>query len=147
MFGIRVARVPSSILRMLLGQEVIPGYEFLYMRVIYALVMLVPLLHLIAVLATFRRVRFWRTNIQRPTRIQLAGYIVLPVIWNAILAYVLLVILPRAFEANISTVILFQPDFGWVVLVSGVFAIVWGLLRTGMVIATLRQAFERQKKF
>src|SRR6266508_5860941 len=44
MLGIRVQRVPSSVLRMLLGQEVIPGYEFLYMKIIYALVMLIPLL-------------------------------------------------------------------------------------------------------
>jgi hypothetical protein len=56
------------------------------------------------------------------------------------------VILPKAFAANISTVILFQPDIGWVAAVSGVFAIVWGVLRTGIVISTFRQVFERQKK-
>ena len=40
---------------MLLGQEVIPGNEFPHMRIIYALVMLFPFLHVIAVLATLRR--------------------------------------------------------------------------------------------
>jgi hypothetical protein len=56
------------------------------------------------------------------------------------------VVLPKAFAANISTVILFQPDVGWVAAVSGVFAIVWGVLRTGILISTFRQVFERQKK-
>jgi hypothetical protein len=36
----------------------------------------------------------------------------------------LLVALPIAFEANISTVLLFQPDVGWVALVGGIFALV-----------------------
>jgi len=143
MFGVRVARLPSSVLRMLLGQEVIPGYEFPYMRVIYALVMLVPLLHLIAVLATLRRVRSWRSSVQLPTRMQVARYITLQVIWNAAIAYALLVALPIAFEANISTVILFQPDVGWVALVSGIFAIVWGVISTVIGISTLRQTVMR----
>ena len=143
MFGVRVARLPSSLLRMLLGQEVIPGYEFPYMRVIYALVMLVPLLHLIAVLATLRRVRSWRSSAELPTRMQVARYITLQVIWNAAIAYALLVALPIAFEANISTVILFQPDVGWVALVSGIFAIVWGVISTVIGISTLRQTVMR----
>ncbi len=139
MFGVRVSRLPSSVLRMLLGQEVIPGYEFPYMRVIYALVMLVPLLHLIAVLATLRRVRSWRSSAQLPTRMQVARYITLRVIWNAAITYALLVALPIAFEANMATVILFQPDVGWVALVSGIFAIVLGVISTVIGISTLRQ--------
>ena len=63
---------------------------------------------------------------------QIVRYIALPFIWNAAIAYVLLVTLPYAFEANISTVILFQPDIGWVAVISGVFAILWGLLRTAI---------------
>ncbi|HMD80716.1 MAG TPA: serine hydrolase, partial [Anaerolineales bacterium] len=68
MLGIRVQRVPSSVLRMLLGQEIIPGSEFRYMQIVYAGVMLIPWLHLIAVFTTFRRLRFWRTSAsaQRP---------------------------------------------------------------------------------
>ena len=43
---------------------------------------------------------------------QIARYVALPLIWNAAIAYLLLVTLPKAFEANSSTVILFQPDIG-----------------------------------
>ena len=137
MLGVRVARVPSSVLRMLLDQDVIPGYEFLYMRIIYALVMLIPFLHIAAVAATLRRIRSCRRSMQ------VARYITLQVIWNAAIAYALLVALPIAFEANISTVILFQPDVGWVALVSGVFAIAWGVISTVIGISTLRQTVMR----
>ena len=57
MLGIRVSRVPSSVLRMLLGQLLIRVYEFCYMQIVYAGVMLIPFLHLIAVVATIRRLR------------------------------------------------------------------------------------------
>lgn len=137
MLGVRVARVPSSVLRMLLNQEVIPGYEFLYMRIIYALVMLVPLLHLIVVLAALRCLRFWGRSTQFPTQMQITRYFSLLLIWNAAIVYGLLVALPMAFEANISTVILFQPDVGWVALICGIFAIGWGLLCTSIGISTL----------
>ena len=144
MLGIRVQRLPSSVLRMLLGQEIIPGSEFLYMRIVYALVMLIPLLHIVAILATTRRIRILRTDTEFPTRMQVARYIILPLIWNPALASVLLVILPIAFGAKMSVILLFQPDVGWVAIISGIFEIVWGLLSTGIVISTLRQAFERQ---
>ena len=91
MLGVRVSRLPSSVLRMLLGQEVIPGYEIPHMRIIYAVVMLAPLLHLIAVLATFRRIRHWRTNhAQRLPRAETVRFIALPFLWNIVIAYVLL---------------------------------------------------------
>ena len=61
--------------------------------------------------------------------------------------FVLLVTLPSAFGAKMSVILLFQPDVGWVAVISGVFANVWGILRTGIVILALRQTFERQKKF
>ena len=145
MLGFRVSRLPGNVLRMLLGQDTVQLNEILFRQIIYVLVMLIPLLHFLAVVMTLRRVRSWRSG--APLSPQIARYVALPLIWNAALAYVLLVTLPKAFEVDISTMILVQPDVSWVAVVSGVFAIVWGLLRTGIVISSLRQAFERQKKF
>ncbi|HET7143275.1 MAG TPA: serine hydrolase, partial [Anaerolineales bacterium] len=143
MLGIRVSRVPSSVLRMLLGQEIVPGYEFPFMQIIYALVMLVPFLHFLAVVTTLRRIRSWRRGAPLSPQTQIARYIVLPLIWNAALAYVLLATLPKAFGSNIPTVILFQPDVGWVAVVSGVFAIVWGVISSGIGISLWRQTVKR----
>jgi CubicO group peptidase (beta-lactamase class C family) len=137
MLGVRVSRLPANVLRILLAQPTIPGNEIFSMQIIYAVVMLIPFLHLIAVLATFRRIRHWRTSGQHPTQTQMVRFIGLPLIWNALIAYILLILLPSAFDANLETVILFQPDVGWIAIMSGIFAIVWGLLRTGIVIAGL----------
>ena len=130
---------------MLLDQEVIPGYEFPHMRIIYALVMLIPLLHILAIVTTFRRMRSGHRNTQLSPLAQIARYVVLPLIWNTGIAFILLVSLPKAFESNISTVILFQPDVGWVAFVSGAFAIVWGLISTSIGISMLRQTVKEQK--
>jgi CubicO group peptidase (beta-lactamase class C family) len=139
MLGIRVSRVPSSVLRMLLGQPVVPGYEFRYMQIVYAGVMLVPLLQLIAVAITFRCLRSWQMNRQRLTQWQASRFIAVPLIWNALLASLLLLLLPIAFGADLPTIILFQPDVGWVAVISGIFAIVWGVISTGIGISMLRQ--------
>lgn len=132
MLGIRVQRLPSSVLRMLLGQEIIPGNEFLYMKIAYAGVMLLPLLLLIDVLVTFRRKNYLRRGTQRWTVMQVTRFIVLPLILNATIACVLLVILPIAFGTKMLVILLFQPDVGWVAIITGVFAILWGLLRTSL---------------
>ena len=145
MLGFRVARVPGNILRMLLGQDPVQLNEILFRQIVYVLVMLIPLLHLLAIVMTVRRVRSWQRG--APLSTQITRYVVLPLIWNAAIAYVLLVTLPKAFEVDISTMILLQPDVSWVAVISGVFAIVWGLLRTGIVISTLRQTFVGQMEF
>lgn len=143
MLGIRVSRVPSNVLRLLLGQETIPGFEFLSMRIIYVLVMLIPFLFIFAIVMTLRRVHSWQGSTRLSPQTQIARYVAVPLIWNAAIAYILLVTLPKAFDANISTVILFQPDVGWVAVISGIFAIAWGILRTGIVISMLRRTAKR----
>jgi len=104
---------------------------------------MIPLLHIIAALATFRHIRFWRMNTKLPPQMQVVRYIALPFIWNAAIAYLLLVALSIVFGAKMSVILLFQPDVGWVAVVSRVFAIGWGLLRTAIVISTLRPTFSR----
>ncbi|MFN8382526.1 MAG: serine hydrolase domain-containing protein [Anaerolineales bacterium] len=146
MLGFRVSRLPGNVLRMLLGQDTVQLNEILFRQVIYVLVMLIPLLHFLSVVMTARRVHSWRSGASFSPQTQIARYVALPLMWNAAIAYVMLVTLPKAFEVDISTMILLQPDVSWVAVISGVFAIVWGLLRTGVVISTLRQTFERQKR-
>jgi hypothetical protein len=139
MLGLRVARTPAAVLRVVLGQATIPGNEFVQMRIVYALVMFTPLLHLLAVLATFRRVRYWRTSGEHPTQIQRIRFIGLSIIGNAALAYLLLVLLPAGFGANLGAVLLFQPDVGWVAVISGSFAMMWAVISTGIGISIMRR--------
>jgi CubicO group peptidase (beta-lactamase class C family) len=139
MLGFRVSRLPGNVLRMLLGQDTVQLNEILLRQIIYVLVMLIPLLHFISVVMTLRRVRSWRGGAPLSPQTQIARYVALPLIWNAAIAYVLLVTLPKAFEVDISTMILLQPDVSWVAVISGVFAIVWGLVRTGIVVAGLNK--------
>ncbi len=129
MLGIRISRLPSSVLRMLLGQEIIPGHEFPYMRIAYSLVMLTPVLLFIDILLVFRRKGYVRRGMPCWTVIQVMRFVVLPPIWNAALAFMLLVILPIAFESKMPVILLFQPDVGWIASITGVIAILWGLLR------------------
>jgi CubicO group peptidase (beta-lactamase class C family) len=145
MLGIRVSRVPSNVLRLLLGQETISGFEFLFMRIIYALLMLIPFLHIFAVVMTLRRVRSWQESTRFSPQTQSARDVALPLIWNAAIAFILLVTLPKAFDANISTVILFQPDVGWIAVIGGVFAIVWGVISTSIGISMSRQTVKRRE--
>ena len=141
MLGIRVSRLPSSVLRMLLDQPIIPGYEFL----LYAD-------HLRSrdvdpFIASHHRSGLRSTasvtgepTAQHPTQRQVGTLHCLTAnlecryrihsFWFFCLV---------AFDASLGAVILFQPDVGWVAVISGVFAIVWGLLRTSIVIAGLNK--------
>jgi hypothetical protein len=143
MLGFRVARVPSNILRMLLGQDTVQLNEILFRQIIYILVTLIPLLHFLTVVRTLRRVRSQRRGASFSPQTQIARYIALPLIWNAAIAYVLLVTLPKAFEVDISTMILLQPDVSWVAVISGVFAIAWGIISAGIGISMLTLTVKR----
>jgi hypothetical protein len=58
---------------------------------------------------------------------------------EVVLAYILLVHLPVAFGANLGTVLLFQPNFDWVAVISGIFAIMWAVIGIGIGISILRK--------
>jgi CubicO group peptidase (beta-lactamase class C family) len=145
MLGFRVSRLPGNILRMLLGQDIVQLNEILLRQIVYVLVMLIPLLHFLSVVMTLRRVRSWRSDSPLLPQTQIARYIALPLIWNAAIAYVLLVALPKVFEVDISTMILLQPDVSWVAVISGIFAIVWGVISTSINISMLRQTVKRSE--
>jgi hypothetical protein len=143
MLGFRVSRVPGNVLRMLLGQETIQLNEILFRQIIYVFLILIPFLHIFAVVTTLRRARSRRGGALLSTKTQIARHVAVPLIWNAALAYLLLVALPQAFEANFPVMILLQPDASWLAVVSGVFAIVWGIISTGIGISMLPQTVKR----
>ena len=62
------------------------------------------------------------------------------------LARLLLILLPITFGADLPVILLFQPDVGGVAVVSGIFAIVWGVMITGIRISMLRHTVTTPEK-
>ena len=61
------------------------------------------------------------------------------------IAYILLVLLPVAFDASLGAILLFQPDVGWIAVISGIFAIVWGITSTSIRLSTLRPSWKQNR--
>jgi CubicO group peptidase (beta-lactamase class C family) len=98
--------------------------------------LLVPLLQVVGVAATLRRLQRWRQDPQRiPSRARTWGlHILLPLIPNLLLAAVPVSLLVSGL---IRFTLLFTPDFSWIALVCGGFAAIWTFLRTGLILRAL----------
>jgi len=90
---------------------------------------------------TLRQIRRWR---QEPNRRpsgarKWALHILLPLIPN-----LALIALPVSLRASglLGMMRLFMPDFAWISLICGGFAALWAVLRSWLVIATLRHPRE-----
>jgi CubicO group peptidase (beta-lactamase class C family) len=101
--------------------------------------LLIPILQIAGAGLTLRQVRRWRQEPdRRPTGARKwALNIALPLIPNLGLVGVFLSLL---FSGMLKFLRLFTPDIVWVGLISGGFALVWGSLRTGLVIRALRRS-------
>jgi hypothetical protein len=75
--------------------------------------------------------------------IQAACFTALTLIWNVVVAYILLVLLPVAFNSGLRTVILFQPDVGWMAVMSGIVAMIWAVISSSIGISMMRHTFKR----
>jgi CubicO group peptidase (beta-lactamase class C family) len=96
--------------------------------------LLIPLLQLAGVWATVQRSRRWRSDpARRPGPGRLWGvHILLPLIPN-----LLLVALPASLLASglMRFTRLYAPDLSWIALLSGGFAGIWAVLRTGLLLS------------
>jgi CubicO group peptidase (beta-lactamase class C family) len=99
---------------------------------------LIPLLQIVGVLATSRLLRRWHQNPAfRPGRGRLWGqHIVLPLIPNLSLVAALVTLRSSGLLRYVH---LFIPDLSWIVRISGGFAALWAILRTGLILKTLRE--------
>ena len=99
---------------------------------------LIPLLQIAGVAATLRLLRRWRRDpALRPGRGRMWGlHILLPLIPNlslvAVLAYL------RA-GGLLRYLHLYNPDVSWIARICGAFAGIWAILRTGLMLGTLRK--------
>jgi CubicO group peptidase (beta-lactamase class C family) len=100
--------------------------------------LLIPLFQIVGVVTTLRRLRGWRRHPERRPEGERPWmrHVLLPLIPNLLLmCFPLLLLLGpmRGFW------MLFMPDVSWTALVSGGFAGIWAVLRTGLVSRALRR--------
>ena len=99
---------------------------------------LIPALQIVGVAATLRRLLRWH---QDPSSHPRGGrkwgrYILLPLIPDLLISLPLLGLL---WTDTLDVMLLFMPDVSWIALVCGSFALAWMVVRTGLVLWTLRK--------
>ncbi|HET7269732.1 MAG TPA: serine hydrolase domain-containing protein [Rubrobacter sp.] len=142
--------VGVGVAKLLAGERFVPN-RFGAVPWILRSLPLIPALQVVGVAATLRRLARWH---QDPNSHPLSGikwgrYILLPLIpdllvslpllgslWTGTLDVPLLGMLGRG---TLDVMLLFMPDVSWIALVCGSFALAWMVLRTGLVLWTLRK--------
>jgi CubicO group peptidase (beta-lactamase class C family) len=99
---------------------------------------LIPLVQIVGALVTFRILRRWRQNpALGPGGGRLWGqHILLPLIPNLSLAAILVYLQSSGLLRYMH---LYMPDLSWIIRIGGGFAGLWAVLRTGLILRTLRE--------
>jgi hypothetical protein len=97
--------------------------------------LLIPALQIVGVAASLRLLRRWRLDPERrPSDGRKRGLaILLPLIPNLLVALTLIPMLDK----TRGYLMLYMPDYSWIAMICGSFALVWGFLRTGLVLRAL----------
>jgi CubicO group peptidase (beta-lactamase class C family) len=99
--------------------------------------LLIPILQVAGVAATLGRLRRWqRDPASHPSRGRMwRQHILFPLIPNLLAALTLVPVLGKLR----GWIRLFMPDFSYIAPICGSFALVWGFLRTGLILRALRK--------
>jgi CubicO group peptidase (beta-lactamase class C family) len=102
---------------------------------------LIPLLQVIGVAATFRFLNRWQTEpALRPSQGRMwMRHILFPLVPNLSLAAILVYLRTTGLLRFMN---LFMPDLAWIARISGAFASVWAVLRTGLILRILQKPRE-----
>ncbi len=106
--------------------------------------LLIPILQIAGVVATLRLLNRWRQNPElQPSRSRMWGqHILLPLIPNLLTSFTLIPMLGKMR----GFIRLFMPDYFWVAMICGSFAGIWAILRTGLILRTLRKPRVRKSR-
>ncbi len=129
---ISLTEVGAGVSAMLAGKQPAP-IQFGAIPWAIRSLLLIPLIQMIGMIATLRRVHRWHREPQSvPSREQLWGlHLLLPAFLNLILTASGVAIL----TSNVrGFLLLFMPDLSWLAMISGGFALVWTCLRTHLII-------------
>jgi len=134
--------VGMGVTALLAGQQPAPN-KLDFIQWIMRSLPLIPLLQIVDVLATLRLLRRWREDPKScPSRGRTWGqHILLPLMPNLALAGILGYLQSSRL---IRFLHLFMPDLAWIAQISGSFAGIWAILRTGLILRTLRRPARKQ---
>ena len=99
--------------------------------------LLIPILQMAGVISTLQLLKRWRQDLSfRPSRGRMWGqHILIPLVPNLLFGLTLLPMLGKMR----GWIRLFMPDFAWIAWISGGFAWIWAILRTGLVLRAMRR--------
>jgi CubicO group peptidase (beta-lactamase class C family) len=132
-----IMEVGTGVASLLAGRQPAPRM-FDFIPWLMRALLFIPLLQIVGVAATLRRLDRWRWDPQsRPSRGRLWGqHILLPLIPNLTLAAIPVYMLA---SKMLGFMRLFMPDFSWIGLICGGFAGIWTFLRTGLILKAPRK--------
>ena len=133
--------VGMGVTALLAGQPPAPNRLDFILRIFRSLP-LIPLLQIAGVLTTLRMLRRWREDPQsRPSRGRTwRQHILLPLVPNLTLAGLLVYLQSSRMMRFLH---LFMPDLAWITRISGVFAGIWAVLRTGLVLRASKRLLKQ----
>jgi len=132
---ISMSEVGAGLVRLLGGNSTVP-IRLAAIPWIQRGLLLIPVFQIIDVAFTLRLLRKWRKNPGSQPKVsrKWGMHIILPSILNLL---VVLTLIPALGKLG-GFLKLFAPDFSWIARISGCFAGIWGFLRAGLVLGTLR---------
>jgi hypothetical protein len=137
----RLPLIPYNVVELLLGQPATDFPASPIPTLLYVALFLTLVVQVSGMLRAVRQLRCWHNRSkQRPVdRPGLVTHLVLPLLTN--LGWGLFALLwPRLFDAPLSYLIYVAPDIGYILLISGVVALAWGIIRSVLLLRLLRPA-------
>lgn len=143
--GPNFQQLKQAVEKVLRGQEPAEVAPTIFIAPVIGLAALL-FVQLIAAARTIFLLRRWRRHPDRRPRkawIRWGWHVGLPLLASATIAVGVLVLLPHMFEIRLQGMLLFAPDVGYLVVAIGSIAIIWGILRTILVVRSLRSRTPR----
>ena len=140
--GDRMHQTAFGVISLLAGRQPPAAESNNVLQLILLVLVGITALMLVGMLRSIVVLRRWRTQPGgRPHgRRGIVWHVVLPLVLHLVLALLFLVGLPQVlFQTSLSSrVFLWLPDYGYTLLIGGLLALGWGILRTVLAYITLR---------
>ena len=139
--GYRMHQTAFGVISLLMGRQPPAVESDHFLQLILLVLVGVTALVAIGMIRSIVVLRRWRTQPGRRPRNRrgIVWHVVLPLMLHLALGLLFLFGLPQVlFHSSLSAILLFVPDFGYTLLVSGLVALGWGIIRTVLAFQSLR---------